>query len=374
MADLILVVEDHDDTRASLALTLEMAGYDVKVASDGLQAIRVLQEMLPDLILADIMMPHLDGYGLFDRVQCAPDYAKIPFIFLTAKGDVEDIRLGRRLGADDYLVKPVERDDVLAAVEGKLRRSRALHAATRADVQRLKKQIIGVVSHELRTPLTYIVGYGELLQKTLEYGSPEQFAEFLRGLQVGTDRLRRLIDDLVLLFELEAGLAQDVFQRFRQPTAAWLEALRALGDEYADLATQRQVRVQFLLPDNPPVLTTYVPFLRIAVEHLLRNGINFSPPQSVVTVSARAADSWLEVAVTDQGPGIPAAELARIFEPFYQVGREEQEQQGLGIGLAIVQRCAELHNGTVEVASELGKGSVFTLRFPLEAADDGDAT
>jgi DNA-binding response OmpR family regulator len=129
MKEMILVVEDNPDMTAALKLALEMEGYQVLTAVDGLEAMRVLERVTPDLIVADIMMPRMDGYELYKATHQDERWLSIPFIFLTAKTDKEDIRLGKEMGADDYLVKPVEKEDLIAAIRGKLKRVTELKAA-----------------------------------------------------------------------------------------------------------------------------------------------------------------------------------------------------------------------------------------------------
>jgi DNA-binding response OmpR family regulator len=122
----VLLVDDQPDLLDNLKLTLEAAGYRVGTASDGFEAQDVLRSQPVDLILADIAMPRMNGYQLYERVRHDPRWAAIPFIFLTARALDSDVRYGKELGADDYLTKPIQPEDLLAAVRGKLRRARQL--------------------------------------------------------------------------------------------------------------------------------------------------------------------------------------------------------------------------------------------------------
>jgi DNA-binding response OmpR family regulator len=122
----ILVVDDQPGLLANIQLTMEVAGYRAFTARDGVDALTVLESQPVDLILADIAMPRMNGYQLFERVQKNPEWMTIPFIFLTARAMDSDIRYGKQLGVDDYLTKPVEPEDLLATVQGKLRRAQQL--------------------------------------------------------------------------------------------------------------------------------------------------------------------------------------------------------------------------------------------------------
>lgn len=128
----ILVVDDQPVLRESIALTLESAGYQVVEAADGIAALGILEEQEVHLILADITMPRLNGYQLYERVRANPRWLHIPFVFLTARALDSDIRYGKELGVDDYMTKPVQPEDLLAVVQGKLRRASELAKMGRA--------------------------------------------------------------------------------------------------------------------------------------------------------------------------------------------------------------------------------------------------
>lgn len=122
----ILVVEDEATLLDNIQLALELSGYRVLTAADGLAALAVLQVQAVDLILADIAMPRMNGYQLYEAVRANPQWVLVPFVFISARGLDSDVRYGKALGADDYLVKPFEVADLLAIVEGRLRRARDL--------------------------------------------------------------------------------------------------------------------------------------------------------------------------------------------------------------------------------------------------------
>jgi DNA-binding NarL/FixJ family response regulator len=127
----ILVVEDDPAARAAINDLLRLHGYIVQTARDGIEALEFMRKRVPNLILADILMPGMNGYQFYLRVRSRPDWLLIPFIFLTAKGTDEDIRMGREMGVDDYIVKPFEPEDLLAAITGKLERFDQLAEAER---------------------------------------------------------------------------------------------------------------------------------------------------------------------------------------------------------------------------------------------------
>jgi len=122
----ILIIEDQVPMRRNIALLLEMEGFEVVTAGNGVTGVEAARRDRPNLILCDVMMPEMDGYGVVQALRADKDLSSIPFIFLTAKGDKSDIRIGMNFGADDYLTKPVIREDLLAAVHARLARAEAI--------------------------------------------------------------------------------------------------------------------------------------------------------------------------------------------------------------------------------------------------------
>lgn len=131
-AKTILIIEDQAPMRRNIALLLEMEGFKVVTAPDGAAGVEAAKKGRPDLILCDVMMPAMDGYGVIQSLRADPDFATTPFIFLTARGDKGDVRVGMNFGADDYLTKPVIREDLLAAVHARLARAEAVEERVQA--------------------------------------------------------------------------------------------------------------------------------------------------------------------------------------------------------------------------------------------------
>jgi signal transduction histidine kinase len=365
VTDRILVVEDNEPLLGAIQATLEVEGYTVYTATDGEKALQVLEETHPDLIVADIMMPNMDGYALYRAVRARSEYVAIPFIFLTAKAEREDILIGKALGAEDYLTKPLDPEELLVAIRARLDRAQAIQEAAESELDELKQQIINVMGHELRTPLTYVIGYAELALSDISSSPDEEMQGFLAGIQRGAERLSHLVDDLLLLIRLDSGRAEAEFCQLAHIETE-LEPLvdRAIRRN-KEWAAQRDIELETeIAPDLPP-LWLCDPLLVNALERLVDNAIKFSQEGDRVTVTARAAEGGVEIAVADEGVGIHPRHFPHLFERFRQIGREEREQQGAGLGLHIAHRLVELHDGEIEVDSAPGEGSTFTVKLPV---------
>jgi two-component system sensor histidine kinase/response regulator len=370
----ILVVEDDTHLMEGIRDILELNGYEVLTATNGFVGLEVLQSQNqpPDLIVSDIMMPRMDGYAFFNAVRAEEDWIAIPFIFLTAKGERDDIFRGKSMGAEDYVVKPFDADELLVAVDSRLKRQRQLNQQRDHEVSGIKRNILNILNHEFRTPLTYVVAYADMLHRDADDLEVSDMRAFLRGINSGANRIRRLVENFILLVELETGEAQKTFAWRRTPLTNYFELLCMIQDNYVDLIEEKQVTVEIEVDDDLPPIKADADYLSAALECLVENAIKFTEqPGRQVLLRAYEDDGYICLSVSDQGRGIPVEELDKIFQPFYQINRDKYEDQGAGSGLAIVDGIVRLHGGSASVKSVYGEGSTFTMRIPV-SVDDAD--
>jgi signal transduction histidine kinase len=300
-----------------------------------------------------------------------PDWVAVPFIFLTAKGERDDIRRGKSMGAEDYVTKPFDADDLLVAVSAKLKRKEQLDQVWKGEVSEIKRNILTILNHELRTPLTYVVAYADMLHRDADELSTNDMRNFLRGINAGASRLRRLVENFILLVELDTGEAQETYAWRKRLFSNFDVLLSTIAQKYYDLAQDRQVTIETEAEDSLPAIYADSEYLNAALECLVDNAVKFSDkPGGVVMLRAYAEDAHVCLSVSDQGRGIPKHELENIFQSFYQIDREKYEDQGAGSGLAIVDGVVRLHGGTVTALSTYGQGSSFTLHLPVPQGEN----
>lgn len=364
----ILVVDDHEPLLTAIQGILEGEGYAVFTATNGAQALEMMDEVVPNLIIADIMMPRMDGYALYEAIRDEQEWVTIPFIFLTAKAEREDKLKGKNMGAEDYLTKPFDPQELVVAVRSRLGRAQAIKEATDSQLDKLKQQIANVLGHELRTPLTYVRGYTELALE--EVPSTDDLQDFLLGIKRGADRLNCLVEDLMLMVQLDTGRTAEEFRMLAQVHPNLKSVLYAAVQRHQQQAVAQGVTLKLVAePDLPPVEISEPLFVN-ALGRLIDNGIKFSWGEGKqVTVNARATDEWVEIAVHDNGIGIAPKEMPHLFERFRQINRAKMEQQGAGLGLALAQELIQLHKGHIVVDSTVDKGSTFTIRLPIVPED-----
>jgi two-component system phosphate regulon sensor histidine kinase PhoR len=225
----------------------------------------------------------------------------------------------------------------------------------RAD--QIRRDFVANVSHELRTPLTAIKGYAEALLD--EPDDEEARQRFLEIIQRHAARMERLVKDLLRLARLDAR--QEQLERVPTDVPA---LLRGIVDDMTPAIAGKDLAVSVDATPGMPLLWIDGTKLHDLVRNLVENAVNYTQSGGAVRVQASCADDVLTVAVTDNGPGIPAEDLGRVFERFYRVDKSRGRPGGTGLGLAIVKHLADLHGGSVTVTNEPAGGARFEVRLP----------
>ncbi|MCB0098074.1 MAG: hybrid sensor histidine kinase/response regulator [Caldilineaceae bacterium] len=359
----ILVVEDNADLNMALCEILESYNYEVRSAANGQEALDSMSGSLPDVILCDIMMPGMDGYTLLRHTRSEPQLRTRPFIFLTALTSTTDQRKAFDIGIEHYLTKPVDEQDLILAIRNALRRQRDMEYEMSRQLDVLRNQIVATLQHEFRTPLTFVLGFAEYLQDIMEQ---EIDLEGLRtataGILEGGHRLQRLIESFLMLAELQS--------REMQPDE--LEALTAITiiqnvvDDSRVALTKAGLTVD-ISPDNQDLMVIGEPeLLHEAIKRIVDNAIRYRRPASKkIWVSAKPlGETYVGLCVRDEGMGIPPNTVKALSRPFEQGDRSDRTEPGAGLSLALVHHVATLHGGQLEVSSQEGVGSEFTLWLP----------
>ncbi len=234
-----------------------------------------------------------------------------------------------------------------------------------AELERMKNEFISNVSHELRTPITSIKSYVDTLCNHGEKLDPDIYREFLQIIDTEADRLMYLVNEVLELSRLDEGDREEEFHPQNIRDCAEY-AMRALGL----MARERQIELKLTLPESLPQVRINRESIERAIINLMTNAIKYTPAGGTITVAAEhlRQQAQLRVDVIDDGIGIPQEYLANIFDRFFRVERKVHTIKGTGLGLTIVKRIAEKHNGHVGVTSALGEGSTFSIFLPLAEA------
>ncbi len=232
-----------------------------------------------------------------------------------------------------------------------------------ATTQQAQRDFLANVSHDLRTPLTSIQGFSQAIAEGVA-ADPESARHAAQIIHDEAGRLHRLVEELLDLARIEAGQAD-----MRRGSVQVGDVLRAISDSLSVKAREKSLQIDLATEESLPRIAGDADRLAQVFTNLIDNAIKHTPDGGKVTVSAKAERDHLLVIVSDTGPGIPAEDLPRVFERFYQVdkSRQRQPRDGVGLGLAIARQIVEAHGGSLEVSSVEGCGATFTVRLPISA-------
>ncbi|MCH8961124.1 MAG: response regulator [Bacteroidetes bacterium] len=365
----------------------------VAEAADGEEGVAQARALKPDLILADLMMPRLDGFGLCRALKADEVLSHIPIIILTAKTSQGTVIESLEHGADEYLSKPFNARELTIRIQNLIKmreqekklkelnehlevkvqelfqelvkeryayEQQLIVAKERAEASdRVKSAILSNMSHEFRTPLSAILGFTELVSK--EVG--EEHQEFLGYIDQSGKRLMRTLNAVLDLATLESRVMELKRQQINVS-----EAVRAAVSSFQPMAREKGLTLRAEAAPEIVALADRAAVVRV-LGQLIDNALKFtSEGEVVVRVAVKAGRVLLQVC--DTGIGISQAFLPYLFEAFKQESEGlDREHEGSGLGLTLAHRLVQLMGGSIHAESEKGKGSTFTVTFPTTSAE-----
>jgi len=383
----ILVVDDDVVVIQAMASQLKSVGR-LRFATDGVNALRLMRESVPDLVLLDAQMPGLTGFQLLDEKRADPRLVDVPVIMVTNLSDEEHEQIGLEKGAADFLAKPVNPSILRARVLTQLRLAhansvlkqisvidklnlaaamedlRATNATLQKTVDELAatnaqlSQFVRIASHDLREPLNTVEQFASLLEEDHGLHLSDSGRQYLRLVRKAGSRMRTLLDDVVHYAQLDLDL---------QSHMAPVSLQTVLDDLRAALAARLDETRAVLVVEPLPEIVGHSRLLAVVFQNLLANGLKFvakdQPP--VIHVASTASDDEVVIEFQDNGIGIPPEDQERIFEPFVRLHRK-QEFDGTGLGLTEARKIVEAHGGSLTVSSDpaVKPGAIFKVVLP----------
>jgi two-component system sensor histidine kinase/response regulator len=362
----ILIVDDVMSNVLLLKILLTNEKYQVCTANCGNMCIEQAKAEKPDLILLDVMMPDISGFDAAQILKKDPETAHIPIIFLTALNNPSDLVHGFQVGANDFLTKPFNKEELVVRVFHQIK----LVAATRiiehqneelrATISNRDK-MYSVIAHDLRSPMASIRMVLNLVVNAMspEIIGPELF-ELLDKANRESEEVHDLLDNLLKWTKSQTGRLTVVRQDLDLN-----DIIPGVVDIFEMIAQTKKIELKYQGSSNPVVVIADNDMLKTIVRNFLSNAIKFSPENSSIEISLNVEGDFAKVSVRDHGVGIAPERIDSIFkkgETTYGTGGEE----GSGLGLQLCADFARKIDGDVMVESVLGEGSTFSVLVPLK--------
>lgn len=355
----ILVIDDELNIRENIQEILELSGYDVELAQDGYQGIQTALVIKPDLIICDIMMPHLSGYEVLNAMQRG-DVTNIPFIFLSAKTERSSVRTGMDMGADDYLTKPFIAAELLSAIKSRLEQKQKIKKEIELQVNKLNKQVLAMASHEFNTPLSGIIGASDFLLNHYSDLSRDEIAKFLEAVNISGKRMHKMTSNIMMYGWLEKFEETHQFDSdLQMPT----RPLEAISERLTELASHYHRNSDLRIGLTSLEVVVAENYILKIIGELVDNAFKFSKASNLVSIYSSIEDEWVKISVSDTGNGCNMLKVDTI-KAFTQFERDMQEQQGAGLGLYIVKKLVQFNRGKLHISSKSGSGTTIDIRFP----------
>ena len=376
--DVILLVDDQPINLKVLASVLS-EDYSLSIANNGMNALKMLEKGLPDLILLDIMMPEIDGYEVCKRIKENEKTKDIPIIFLTAKTDIQDIIKGFDYGAADYMTKPFNPTEVKVRVVNQLNLHHAKNeikqmyqklllsqeALKNANQQleqsnREKDKFFSILSHDLRSPLGGFVSLTEMMADNSEDLSMHLKKKMMKDLSHSSRNIFNLLNNLLEWSSMQNGLT--IFN----PQV--LELNKIVNDSVKvmiETARNKSINIAVEIPETQEVFADTM-MLQIIIRNFISNAVKFTPRGGKITISACPGENKsVIITVKDTGIGMSPVLLGNLFRIDAKTRRPGTERESSsGLGLILCKEFIEKHGGKVWVESEEEKGSAFSLSLP----------
>lgn len=382
----ILIVDDDPGMVQALARVIRPLGR-LRFATLGLDALRLMTESPPDLVLLDAQMPGMSGFEVLEAIKGNPLLSDIPVIFVTSQAEASFEQTGLEKGAADFIAKPIRPAIVQARVRTQLRLKQAndvlkeVAAIDRLNLAQALKdlreshtqlqktaeelqlandgllQFVRIASHDLREPLNTVVQFVGLVEEDHGAALPADARRYLKLVHDAGEHMRSLLDDVVRYARLQHGETDP-------PTPV---ALAPLMDELCNaLAAQLNATGAQLHVGELPCVVGHASLLSQLFQNLVSNALKFVPEGGVprIEITAQQTGGMATISVKDNGIGISPEGQSKLFQPFARLNLR-REFEGSGLGLAISRQIAEAHGGTIGVRSQPGEGSIFEVQLPL---------
>jgi two-component system sensor histidine kinase/response regulator len=350
----ILLIDDCQQLRTSFSMALRLNGYHVIEAESGVEGLEMARKHLPDLILSDIHMPGGDGSTLLRDIRHDSELKSRQVVLMTGRPDLVTPRKGMEEGADDFLVKPVSLQALLSCLKARFSRASISWRVEDQMLAQLRSWVPPHLPHEFFTPLAGIIGLMEILRDDFSTLTSAEVNDMHNQVYQSALRLHRTLRNYLLILDLQTVSSQPV-----PPFLSSRELEKSIQGGVDQALRQNERREDVTVRLDACSISVKAGDLTHIVEELVDNACKFSRQETPVNVELRADGRLI---VTDRGRGLTAEEIIRIGA-FQQFDRKRFEQQGLGLGLVLVQKLVVLCKAEFSMNSKPGEGTQAQIAF-----------
>ena len=362
----ILIVDDNQTNIILLQAILKRAKYNTVSATNGTDALRIMQEMHPDLVLLDIMMPEMDGYEVARRKDEIEDIQSIPFLFVTALSDTNSMVKGFKAGCSDFITKPFNTEEILIRIHHQIINveNRRIINSKNEELKSLirnRDKLYAVVAHDLRSPLGTIKSVLDILDENLnsEIIGFELY-DLLHATTESADELFGLLENL--LFWTRTQMGKLIFQpKEIKITDAVTDAIKATS------SMSNIHRIDISYSDNTGNATVLADknMITTVIRNILANAIKFSDEDSSIEIETKIVDNQLSCSITDHGCGMDDEVKQALQQQISITTTGKHQEEVTGLGLTLCREFIRAHNGNLSFESEMNVGTTFTFTIPL---------
>jgi len=363
----ILVIDDDPRIQDTIEAQLYPEGYELLFKSSGVDAIRELDKLHPDVILLDLMMPGMNGFDVCSYIKRSEKFRHVPVIMVTALDDVDYLVTGLDTGADEFIAKPVNGAELRARVRSMLRIKHQYDELEQA--LHLREVISRMLVHDMRNPLSSILLYSQVIQR--KQSLPPEQLNHITNIQNEALRLGKLFDDMLVLSRMQRG--HIILQQQMTDLAT---IIMTQGDKYQSLAASNGITMVVQVEEDlkPALLDT--PLIERMVETLMTNAIKYAPPKSSINIllsnalgernqnAPQSDHPFFRLQITDQGPNVPRDIFDSIFHQLEQSNPQYSSRPMTELGLAFCKMVVTAHNGMIQVIPNQPQGATFIVDLP----------
>jgi len=355
----ILVIDDEEIVRESCVRILQRQDFIVKTADNGELGIATLKEFLPDLVLVDLKMPGMSGFEVLEEIYAID--ATIVTIVITGFATVNSAVEAMKKGTFDFIPKPFQPDELRLVVHrGLERRNLVLETIRlRNEKEMLREHFAAIVSHELKSPLGAVQQNLYALSDDLEDKLSTEQQDKLKRLQKRIKGLVKLVNTWLRVISVDINKIKEQFEIIDLEPV-----IEGALDTVENQAVRKDITISADIAGGLGFVSGEAGTLTEALVNLLTNSIKYSQIGADIRISAAQKNKQIIIEVEDHGVGIAEDDINSLFTDFYRGNNLPKGERSSGVGLSITKRIVEAHDGTIEVKSELGKGSTFIIRLP----------